>query len=311
MATRTFTTTLAVVLSAAPLTLALPQNTDATANKPKSVFTPWSSDPACAAPATACKADCTRAVDNLCRKDLTTDNIIETVGECTALYMYEIGNTNPTYDQCYSTFAVINDAGKPGPDGCGGTFGGALGYDEKGDRTRDPMYAIYPKSGNGNCFKRLGDTSPPLPLDMLPDGTRLPIDQCPAATSGRKLTAGAGDFVGCFVEDAAWQIGCNAVCLEWVAALSFWTAGVGLAIGFLPCLGACDGVGYKLTSTCVKSHGGDKIKARQDAPPDPCKNIMKVGFECPAIQQHLLAYHKCPGTEKPVDIPEADGTIHT
>ncbi|KAL8919861.1 MAG: hypothetical protein Q9208_006594 [Pyrenodesmia sp. 3 TL-2023] len=232
MAIRTLTTTLAVVFSAVPLTLGLPQITDATAKNP-TVLTPWSSHPDCAAPATACKADCTKAVDSLCRKDLGTENIIETVGECTAWYLYQIGNTIPSFDQCYSAFAYINDAGKPGPDGCGGTFGGALGWDKNGDRTNDPAFAIYPKSGSGNCFKTAGDMSPPLPQDMLPDG-------------------------------------------------------------------ACDATGYKLLLNCEQAaqpNPGTKIKARQDELPAPCRNTLKVAFECPVVQQQILAYHKCPGTE--------------
>ncbi|KAL8733227.1 MAG: hypothetical protein Q9166_002244 [cf. Caloplaca sp. 2 TL-2023] len=244
---------LAVTLCVAPFTLALPQISDATSVNP-TVFTPWSSDPACAAPATACKADCTIAVDTLCRKDLTADNIIETVGECTAWYMYNIGNTIPTYDQCYSAFAYINDAGNPGADGCGGSFGGALGWDKNGNRTMDPAFAIYPKSGNGNCFKELGDTSPPLPQDTLPDG--------------------------------------------WLA-----------------CLGGCDATGWKLMMNCEKDQRGEKLKARDVIPADPCANTMGAAFECPAIQQKLLGYHRCPGSSAdPASLPNAaggDGVILT
>ena len=204
-----------VILSAPPLTLGRPQVTDATSKNP-TVFTPWSSHPDCAAPATACKSDCTQAVKNLCQKDLTTENLIETVGDCTAWYLYQFHNTIPTPDQCYSAFAYINDAGKPGPDGCGGTFGGALGWDKNGDRTNDPAFAIYPKSGNGNCMRTQTPSSPPLAQDMLPDGTRIPIDQCPAAVSRRQLPP------PCFLESAAWTFGCTAVCVSWIASLTWW-----------------------------------------------------------------------------------------
>lgn len=217
MTTRTLITTLAAVLWAAPLTLGLPQTTNAISIS-RSVFWPWSSHPDCAAPATACKADCTTAVNTLCRKDLGTDHIVETVGECTATYIYDIGNTLPGFEQCYSAFAYINDAGKPGPNGCGGTFGGALGWDEKGNRTEDPIYALYPSSGSGNCFKQPGDTSPPLPQDMLPDGSRIPIQQCPVAISRRNTF----DTKGCTIGTAGYFAGCTAVCLAWVASLAGW-----------------------------------------------------------------------------------------
>ncbi|KAI4252802.1 MAG: hypothetical protein LQ352_004059, partial [Teloschistes flavicans] len=213
-------TVIAAVLCAVPITLALPQVTDATSANP-TVFTPWSSDPACAVGPDACKADCTKAVDTLCRKDLSTDNIIETVGECTAWYMYDIGNTLPTYDQCYSAFAYINDKGKFGANGCGGTFGGALGWDKNDTRTKDPAFAIYPKSGNGNCFKKAGDTTPPLAQDALPDGTKLPIHQCPSATSRRLRHRRDDGTIECVVEDAVWQAGCNAVCIASITAATW------------------------------------------------------------------------------------------
>ena len=213
-----FIITFAVVLSTTPLALGLPQVTDATSKNP-TVFTPWSSHPDCAAPATACKSDCTKAVDSLCRKDLSTENIIETVGECTAWYLFQIGNTIPTFEQCYSAFAYINDAGKPGPDGCGGTFGGASGWDKNGDRTKDPAFAIYPKSGNGNCLRTETPDGPPLAQDMLPDGSRIPLDNldtCTTAVSRRQLPP------RCFMENGAFQFGCNAVCITWIASLTWW-----------------------------------------------------------------------------------------
>lgn len=101
--------TLAVVLSAVSLTLGLPQITGTNPETP-TVFTPWSSHPDCAA-AIACKADCTKAVDSLCRKGLVADNILKTAGECTAWYLYRTGNTIPKFDQSYSAFAYINDPG--------------------------------------------------------------------------------------------------------------------------------------------------------------------------------------------------------
>ncbi|KAL8766329.1 MAG: hypothetical protein Q9209_006856 [Squamulea sp. 1 TL-2023] len=297
MTTGTILTGLAALLYAASPTLALPQVTDATSNNP-TVFTPWSSDPACAAPATACKADCTKAVDNLCRKDLTTPNLIETVGECTAWYLYEEGNTVPTFEQCYSAFAYINDAGKPGPDGCGGTFGGALGWNKLDARTQDPAFAIYPKFGNGNCFKKIGDTSPPLPQDTLPDGTKIPIDQCPVAVNRRQLGSPSAlsprGLASCLVHNVAFQFGCNAVCLAWVSGMTF---GLGLGLGFLPCLGGCDVTAYKLSQNehCLEEEKpGGKFKARAQKLSDPCARTLSMTWECPIAQQKILDFHKCP-----------------
>ena len=295
-----------IVLSAAPFALGLPQVTDATSNNP-TVFTPWSSDPACAAPATACKADCTQAVKQVCNNhDLTTPNIIETVGECTAWYLYEKDNTVPTPEQCYSAFAYINDAGKPGPDGCGGTFGGALGWNKLGARTKDPAFAIFPKSGNGNCFKKIGDTTPPLPQNTLPDGTTIPLDQCPVATSRRRELASSTDLVqrsvaGCIIENGAFQFGCNAVCLTWVSGATF---GLGFAIGFLPCLGGCSAVAYKLTANegCLDPDQlpGKMIKGRADGQvktdgmSTACRNTLTWTWQCPVAQQKILDFYKCP-----------------
>lgn len=218
-------TVLAILLSAVPFTTARPQLTDTTSTRP-SAFWPWSNDPACASGPTACKTDCTAAVQTLCSKDLGTENLIETVGECTAWYLYQIGNTMPTKDTCFSAFVYINDAGKFGPDGCGGTFGGALGFHEDGNRTQDPAFAIYPKGGNGNCFKALGDNSPPLPQDMLPNGERLPIGSCPSATSRRRRDVlqelEGRQLPECLVEDLVWQAGCNAVCLASITASTWW-----------------------------------------------------------------------------------------
>ncbi|KAL8995918.1 MAG: hypothetical protein Q9169_004454 [Polycauliona sp. 2 TL-2023] len=284
-------TTIIGILSAAPFALGLPQVTDATSTNP-TVFTPWSSHPDCAAPASACKSDCTEAVNQLCKEDLTTENIVKSVGECTAWYLYQIGNTIPNFDQCYSAFAYINDAGKPGPDGCGGSFGGALGFDKNGDRTKDPAFAIYPKSGNGNCLRTETSSSAPLAQAMLDETTRLPIEECPSAISRRQLPE-------CAVEDLVWQTGCSAVCIAWVASLTWWTFGTGFAIGVLPCLGACDGIGWKLLKNCEKKNpDGAKLKTRQtiDAPPpDPCPGTQSVGFECPAVRRTLLEFQKCPG----------------
>ncbi|KAL8870430.1 MAG: hypothetical protein Q9174_003527 [Haloplaca sp. 1 TL-2023] len=264
------TTSLAVILSSVPSILGLPQITDVgdvTGGNP-TVFQPWSSHPECAAPRTACKTDCTQAVKNLCQKDLGTENLIETVGECTAWYLYQLGNTLPTYDQCYSSFAYINDAGKPDPDGCGGTFGGALGFDKNGDRTNDPAFAIYPTSGNGNCLSTDTPDGPPLPQNLTKQGMEVPIDgECPTQVSRRDI----GNIPTSF--------------------------GTGAAIGILPCLGGCDAVGFKLLKNCEKDHPiGGKLKARQigDGSLSPeCAGTQSVAFECQAVKQIFLDSHRC------------------
>lgn len=215
MNTYTMITTLAVLLSTASLTLGLPQATTALAED-RSVFYPWSNHPDCAAPATACKTDCTQAVKNLCQQDLGLrgqvdfNYINETVGECTVSYIYRIGNTLPDSTQCYNTFAYINDAGKPGPDGCGGTFGGAFGWAADGTRTKDPIYVIQPKSGNPNCFMPPDKPADkPLAVDELPDGTTVPElqdEKCPSAISRRENG-------GCIAGTVGVWAGCTAACV--------------------------------------------------------------------------------------------------
>ncbi|KAI4224257.1 MAG: hypothetical protein L6R36_004790 [Xanthoria steineri] len=272
MTTRTLITTLVAVLSTAPLTLGLPKRTNAVPN------------------------------------NLGEDYIVETVGVCTATYKYDLGNTLPAFEQCYSAFAYINDAGKPGPDGCGGTFGGALGWDNKGNRTRDPIYALYPSSGSGNCFKQPGqEKDAPLPRDMLPDGSKLPIEQCPSAVSRRDI----GGTTGCTIASSFYGFSCSAVCLAWVASLTaWWTFGAGVAAGILPCLGGCTGASLGFDAACEKLAKHDKLKPRlllDAAPPaGPCEGTQSVAIECPAIRTSLLAFHKCPGSEP--DKPEEVAT---
>ena len=162
----------------------------------------------------SCTSDCKLAAEALCAIDPGTELQTQTVGECTATFVWEIGNNVPTLEQCTSAFTYINDAGKPGDKGCGGTFGGALGWDENGKRTRDPIYAIQPKTGNPNCFMPPGkheDGTRPLDRDELPDGTKLPGigESCPVSISRRKLN---GD-VACIFGGIGTGIGCTAVCL--------------------------------------------------------------------------------------------------
>ena len=184
---------------------------------PESVLYSWSTESVCAT--TAIQSDCKTAFASLCaREDLGVSGNA-TVGDCTALYLYDTGNTKPTAAECTAAYTQILTA----------SIGGALGYNASKLRTNDPLYAIYPKDGNANCFKAAGDTSPVLAMNALPGGGTLPT--CPVSTSRRRRglelvedqgqTDGREDEFGCVVEDIGWQFGCNAVCLATVTASSW------------------------------------------------------------------------------------------
>lgn len=207
---------------------ALPQLSDATSPNP-SVFYHRSSDPACNSK--ACVADCRDAAAAVCNSPELelSPTLSVTVNDCTAYYMYEIGNTVPTKESCYAAYTRINDAGAKGagPDGCGGTVGGALGYDANGNRTNDPLFVLYPKDGNGNCFKAPGDDSPPKPREELSNGQKLPLDSCPNATSRRRRSAlqrleSRTNPAECIIGEAAYLAGCSAICIEWVTTAAWW-----------------------------------------------------------------------------------------
>lgn len=184
---------------------------------PNPVQYSWSTEPICKT--TARKSDCATAYQALCaRPDLgVSDNT--TVGDCTAFYWYDTGNTIPQAAECRAAYTKILAT----------SIGGALGYDAAGNRTNEPLYAIYPKDGNANCFKATGDTSPVLAPDALPGGGTLPT--CPVGTSRRRRALallegrgqdGANDgSVECVVEDAVWGSACNLVCLATVATTSW------------------------------------------------------------------------------------------
>ena len=185
---------------------------------PESVLYSWSTESGCAT--TAKQSDCTTAFTSLCaREDLGVVGNT-TVGDCTALYWYDAGNTKPTVAECTAAYTQILTA----------SIGGALGYNASKLRTNDPLYAIYPKDGNANCFKAAGDTSPVLAMNALPGGGTLPT--CPVSTSRRRrgleLVEDQGQTNGeedeccqCGIEDAAWNVGCNAVCLATVTTTSW------------------------------------------------------------------------------------------
>ncbi|KAL8952258.1 MAG: hypothetical protein Q9222_001822 [Ikaeria aurantiellina] len=223
-----------LVLVTSSLVAGRPQLSDATSANP-TVFYSWSNDPAC--DSKACVADCRAAATAVCDSPPPLSRTLNvTVGGCTALMYYATGNTVPTKESCYSAFTYINDAGKPNtPDGCGGTVGGALGYDKDGKRTIDPLFALYPKDGNANCFKAPGDTTPPKAPDELPNGDKLPWGTCPNRARSRKRNAlqrlekrievpetDPAKTITCGIEDIAWQAACNAVCISWVTATTWW-----------------------------------------------------------------------------------------
>ena len=185
---------------------------------PESVLYSWSTESGCTT--TAKQSDCTTAFASLCaREDLGVSGNT-TVGDCTAFYWYDAGNTKPTAAECTAAYTQILTT----------SIGGALGYNASKLRTNDPLYAIYPKDGNANCFKAAGDTSPVLAMNALPGGGTLPT--CPVSTSRRRrgleLVEDQGqangeeeDTTGCLIEDAVWVASCNAVCVATVTFTSW------------------------------------------------------------------------------------------
>ena len=183
-----------------------------------SVLYSWSTQSICTT--TAIEADCTTAYAALCaRANLgVSDNT--TVGDCTAFYWYDAGNTIPTPAECTAAYTQILAT----------SIGGALGYNAAKHRTNDPLYAIFPKDGNANCFKAVGDTSPVLAPNALPNGGMLAT--CPSSTSRRRraLAVLEGrdqaadedyDVIECGIEEGVGGVGCTAVCLATVTAASW------------------------------------------------------------------------------------------
>ena len=167
------------------------------------VFYNWSTSPLCASNTT--KPDCTSAVAAVCANQNLTQSIKKTQGGCTAWYWVDAGNTIPTAAECTASYSQVLASSN--------AFG-AVGYNAAQTRTNDPLYAVYPSNGNGNCFKAMGDTSPVLPMDALPNGNAS-LAECGAKT---KRDLGVAK---CFIEDGAWQIFCNGVCMAQVAATSW------------------------------------------------------------------------------------------
>lgn len=67
-------------------------------------------------------------------------------------------------------------------------------------------------------------------------------------------------------------------------------------------MGSCGAVAIGIDKGCEKlsnKHNKPRmlLDARADAPaPDPCEGTQSIAFECPAMRQSLLAFHKCPGS---------------
>ena len=224
MFTQVSLTALVATLSFTHFTHAFPALPSTPASPyPNSVLYTWSAEPACAN--TASQTDCTSAITQICaNKDLMQDYDV-TVGECTAVYWVDPNDSNPTAATCTAAYTQILDAG----------IGGALGYDDAGNRTGDPLFVVYPKSeGTGNCFKKTGDTSPVVAANIMPNGQTM--GQC-TSTSRRALdvlerrqastttspndgsdTDGAEE---CIIEDGVWSIACSAICLATVLSTSW------------------------------------------------------------------------------------------
>lgn len=207
----------AATVSLAHLINAIP-TTSSVSPYPDSVLYSWSTQPNCTTTATT--ADCATAATTLCGRTDLTVSANTTMGDCTAFYWYDGGNTIPTAAECTAAYSQI----------LASSIGGALGYNAAKNRTNDPLYAIYPTDGNANCFKAAGDTSQVLAVDALPGGGTLPT--CPVSTSRRRRAldrlegrdqgeAEDDGVVECLIEDGVWGTACTAVCLGTVAATAW------------------------------------------------------------------------------------------
>ena len=210
-------TAVAAIISSAHLIHAVPTASSLSLDSSPVLYS-WSTEPICRSAAR--KSDCTTAYTALCAGENLGISNETTVGDCTAFYWYEAGNTIPTGAECTAAYRQILAA----------STGGALGYNAAKNRTNDPLYAIYPKDGNANCFKAPGDTSPVLAPDAIPGGGTLPT--CPVSSSrrrralatleGRDQSEDDGDgVIKCGIEDGVWGVSCTFVCLATVTAASW------------------------------------------------------------------------------------------
>lgn len=265
-----------------------------------SVLYSWSTEPECTT--TATQNDCTAAYAALCARTNLDVSDNTTVGDCTAFYWYDTRNTIPTAAECTAAYTQILAI----------SIGGALGYNSTKDRTNDPLYAIFPKDGNANCFKATGDTSPVLAVDALPNGGTLAT--CPVSTSrrrraldvleGRDRAENEDDgALECVFEDWAWGFTCTGVCLAVVATTS-WITVPFVAAGWLACLGGCEATGAKVFNNCQKAMGNadliplNPFGKRQEANESYklCLNIKQWSYQCAAQETGLLSTYDCQGT---------------
>lgn len=185
-----------------------------------SILYEWSKHPACASTTTV--PDCKEAAALVCASENLTVSSTATVGGCTAWYWYDVRNTVPTRKSCNGAYAHILASG----------IGGALGYSANGSRTNEPLYAIFPSSGNGNCFKAPGDRSAPLAAGTFANGHTL--STCPSSTSRRRAAqvfdsqehtsghdASKDSQRHCIIEETIWGYSCSATCLATVATTSW------------------------------------------------------------------------------------------
>ena len=218
MLTTDYLTALAASISLFHLINAIPTVSPLSPPYPDSVLYSWSTESICTT--TASLTDCTAAYATLCARANLSISDNTTVGGCTAFYWYDADNTIPTAAQCTAAYTQLLAT----------SIGGALGYNAAEKRTNDPLYAIFPKDGNANCFKAAGDTSPVLAADALPNGKRLAT--CPVSSSRRrrapKVLEGRDQaeteddgVMECIFEDGVWGFACTGVCLAAVAATSW------------------------------------------------------------------------------------------
>ena len=92
-----------------------------------------------------------------------------------------------------------------------------MGYDGNNKRLNQPLYLVTPKSGNGNCLKAPGDTSPVLAMNELPGGQS--VSTCPTSSSRRRAVQKLeGRGVKCGMEGGFVVGGCSATCITTVTA---------------------------------------------------------------------------------------------
>lgn len=302
MLTQLFLTALTATISFAHLIEAIP-TTSLLFPYADSVLYSWSNQPICTT--TVSKDDCTTAYAAICARGNLTTGHNATVGDCTAFYWYDAGNTIPTTAECTAAYTQILAT----------SIGGALGFTAAQNRTNDPLYAVFPRDGNANCFKAAGDTSPVLAANELPNGQTLAT--CPASTSRRRraLAVLAGrdeagnEDVGaleCVFEDGVWGLACTGVCFLAVAGTS-WMLPPFAGYEWLACLGGCGFTGIKVFNNCQKAKGntgphdlvplgpfGKREQATESS--NPCVNIKQWSYECPAQETGLLSAHACQGT---------------